>query len=66
MNNPQPQIDPNSHEGMADELVRLLTQSNIQIPVQAVDRFVEVKAWLMSIRDGNLTVVETPQDGLNS
>lgn len=62
----QEQLDPNSHEGIAAELLRMLTQSNIQIPVSAVDRFIEVKDWLLSIKEGTLTIVETPKDGLNS
>lgn len=53
--------DPNSHEGMAAEIIRLFNQSNLQIPVAAAERFVEINQWLQAIAEGALTVTETPK-----
>lgn len=57
---------PNTHEGMAASLLNLLTTSNVQIPLAAVDQYIEIRSWLSAIAEGTLTVTETPKDGTDS
>lgn len=45
-----------SHPKMADYLLRLLTSQGMNCPVSEVENFVEIKAWLGAIKDGNLVV----------
>jgi len=52
--------DLTSHTGIATELLALLTQSNLQIPIAKVDDMKEILDWLEAIRDGALEVKEVP------
>lgn len=48
--------DLSTHEGMASELTALLTQANLQIPIQKAKDMVEILNWLEAISNGELRV----------
>ncbi len=52
------QTDLSTHEGMATELVNLLTQANLQIPIVKARDMVEILDWLEAIKTGELSMAE--------
>lgn len=54
---PEP-CDLSTHEGIAKELLVLLTQANLQIPMNRVKDMKEILDWLEAIREGQLTIME--------
>ncbi len=48
--------DLTTHVGMATELLKLLTQSNLQIPISKTRDMGEILDWLEAIRDEALVV----------
>ena len=49
-------IDLTTHVGIATELLTLLTQSNLQIPISKTRDMGEILDWLEAIRDEALVV----------
>ena len=45
-----------THSEMAKSLLSVLLTSGLNVPVKDVENMVEIKAWLLSIADGNLVV----------
>lgn len=52
----QPKNDLGTHDGIAKELLSLLEQSNLQIPITRSKDMSEILDWLGSIADGGLVI----------
>jgi len=52
------EVDLTTHEGMASELLALLTQSNLQVPISKNKEMGELLDWLEAIKEGQLFVTE--------